>query len=124
MAKERERLAGLVKILSARKDEVEEVIRKGLEDRDSIEAAGMKYRFSSSTSVSYPLQGTIEALYSATGENLISRISTVDKRLLESVLKEIEPTLTPEKLTHLTSRLEMIEQKTVTPRFTATKGKK
>lgn len=124
VAKERERLAGLVKILSTRKDEVEEVIRKGLEEKDSIEAAGMKYRFSSSTSISYPIHGTVEALYSATGQNLISRISTVDKRLLESVLKEIEPTLTPEKLTHLTSRLEMIAQKTVTPRFTATKGKK
>ena len=124
VAKERERLAGLVKILSARKDEVEDVIRKGLEERDSIEAGGMKYRFSSSTSITYPIHGTVEALYSATGQNLISRISTVDKRLLESVLKEIEPTLTPEKLTQLTSRLEMVSQKTVTPRFTATKGKK
>jgi len=124
VAKERERLAGLVKILSTRKDEVEEVIRKGLDDRDSIEAAGMKYRFSSSTSITYPIHGTVEALYSATGQNLISRISTIDKRLLESVLKEIEPTLTPEKLTHLTSRLEMIAQKSVTRRFTATKGKK
>ena len=124
VAKERERLAGLVKILSTRKDEVEEVIRKALDDRDSIEAGGMKYRFSSSTSITYPIHGTVEALYSATGQNLISRISTVDKRLLESVLKEIEPTLTPEKLTNLTSRLEMIAQKTVTPRFTATKGKK
>ena len=124
VAKERERLAGLVKILSARKDEVEEIIRKGLDERDSIEAGGMKYRFSSSISITYPIQGAVEALYSATGQNLISRISTVDKRKLESVLKEIEPTLSPEKLTHLTSRLEMIAQKTVTPRFMATKGKK
>jgi RecB family exonuclease len=124
VAVERERLAGLVKLLSTRKDEVEEVIRKALNETDVIEAAGMKYRFSSSTSVSYPLHGVVEALYSATGQNLISRISTVDKRLLESVLKEIEPTLSPEKLTMLTGRLEMIAQKTVTPRFTATKGKK
>jgi len=124
VAKERERLAGLVKILSIRKDEVEEIIRKGLEETDSIEAAGMKYRFSSSSSVSYPLNGAVEALYAATGQNLMGRIAAVDKRLLENVLKEIEPTLTPEASMILNSRLDLIANKTVTPRFSATKASK
>lgn len=125
VAKERERLAGLVKILSTRKDEVEEIIRKALDETDVIEAGGMKYRFSSSTSVTYPLNGAVEALYAATGQNLMSRIATVDKRLLENVLKEIEPTLTPEASMMLSSRLELIANKTVTPRFSVTKaGKK
>ena len=122
IAKERERLAGLVKIVSSRKDEVEEVIRKALDETDVIEAAGMKYRFSTSTSVSYPLDVIAEALYDATGQNLTNRIATVDKRLLENVLNEIEPSLTPEKLTDLNARVDTCAVKTQTPRFSATKG--
>ena len=120
VAKEREEVASLAKILYARKKELEGVIKAHLEDNDELILAGTRYRMFSTTSLSYPLEPTLQILTGATGldrKALVARLATIDKKALDALVKEVAPERARARL--LKTELETVAKKSYSPRLWA-----
>ena len=84
VAKEREEVAHLAKVLYARKRELEDVIKGRLEAEDELVLGGVRYRMFKVASKEYPLEQTLAALASATGEDqasLLTEVGAVNKKV-------------------------------------------
>jgi len=120
VAREREEVASLAKILYARKKELEGVIKAHLEDNDELILAGTRYRMFSTTSLSYPLEPTLQILTGATGQDrdaLVARLATIDKKALDALVKEVAPERARARL--LKTELETVAKKSYSPRLWA-----
>lgn len=120
VAKEREEVASLAKILYARKKELEGVIKAHLEDNDELVLAGTRYRVFNTTSLSYPLEPTLQILTGVTGQDrdaLVSRLATIDKKALDALVKEVAPERARARL--LKTELETVAKKSYSPRLSA-----
>jgi putative RecB family exonuclease len=124
VAREREEVATLAKILYARKDELERVLKAQLEHEDELALGGVRYRMFNATSFEYPLEPTLTVLAEATGrskDELLGELAAVDKKALDSVLKELGSALGKPRLQMLKAELESHADKRLTPRFWAKK---
>jgi RecB family exonuclease len=122
VAREREEVACIARVASARKAELEAVIKARLKDCDSLEAAGMRYQMSISGSLAYPLEATLEALEEATSmprETLVARVATIDKDALAKLLEDLGKRLPGHKVTMLRAHLQALAERTLTPRLSA-----
>ena len=120
VAREREEVASLAKILYARKKELEGVLKTHLEDHDELVLAGTRYRMFNNTRLSYPLEPTLQILAGATGldrDELVSRLATIDKKALDALVKEIAPERARARL--LKTELETVAKKSYSPRLWA-----
>jgi RecB family exonuclease len=120
VAREREEVASLAKILYARKKELEGVIKAHLADHDELVVAGVRYRVFNTTSLSYPLEPTLQILAGATGmdrDALVSRLATIDKKALDKLVKEVAPERARARL--LKTELETVAKKSYSPRLWA-----
>jgi RecB family exonuclease len=124
VAKEREHVAGLVRIFEGRKRELEGVLRTRLQDEDELRAGGMRYRLVPTRSpAEYPLRHTVEALTEAASlgrDAVLDRIGTVDGAALKALLDDLGQRVSKARLKVLRDDLEAHAHRTVIPRFTAT----
>ena len=122
VAREREEVARLAKVLYARKSELEGVLKAHLREQDELVLAGTRYRMFDATTVSYPLAPTVQTLAAATGlseEAVLERIGAVDKKALDALVKEASKGLGKSRATLLKAELEARADKTYSPRFWA-----
>jgi len=122
VAKEREEVARLAKILYARKDELEAVLKERLQHHDELVLNGVRYRMFNTTSVDYPLEPTLRVLGDASGldrEALIARVATVDKKAVDALVKDLARPLGKSRVTLLKAELEATAEKRHSPRFWA-----
>lgn len=122
VAREREEVAQLAKVLYARKKELEEVLKAHLEDHDELVLAGVRYRMFNTTSLSYPLDPTLAVLQEATGldrDDLLARLAAVDKKALDGLLKDVGKTTDRARVRMLKAELEALADKSFSPRFWA-----
>jgi len=122
VAREREEVARLAKVLYARKKELEDVLKAHLDDHDELVLAGVRYRMFNATILSYPLEPALDILGEATGierDELLSRLATVDKKALDKLLKDLGKTTDRARVRLLKTELEAIADKSISPRFWA-----
>lgn len=122
VAREREEVARLAKALYARKDELEDVLKARLKHEDELVLGGVRYRMNASTSVEYAVEPTLSLLAEATGltrDALVAKITSIDKKALDSVLKGLSKTLEKPRISLLKAELEAHGSKTHSPRFSA-----
>ena len=122
VARERERVAHLAKILYARKSELENILKAQLADRDVLEVAGMVYQMSRTTQASYPVAATLDVLRevaSVDPEKARDRLLVVDKGRLDALLRELARDMDRAQHRLLKTRLDAVADKTFVPRFLA-----
>ncbi len=122
VAREREQAARLAKILYARKEELEGVLKAHLRDRDELVLGGVRYRMFNTASHEYPVDATLALLANATGqsrEELLDKVAVVDKKALDTVLKALGKTLDKPRVALLKAELEAKASTRHTPRFWA-----
>ena len=126
VAREREEVARLAKILSSRKGELEDILKAHLQDRDELVLAGMRYRMFRVTSLDYPLEPTLAVLGKATGlgrEELLGKVATVDKKELDAMLKALGKRLDRPRVLLLKAELQAKASETHSTRFWASDAK-
>jgi RecB family exonuclease len=91
VAKEREEVARLAKILYSRKEELDRVIKAHLEDHDELLANGVRYKMFNTTRLDYPFEPTLRVLEATTGlsrDELVSQVAAIDKKAVDKLVKE------------------------------------
>ncbi len=122
VAHEREQVARLAKILYARKEELEGVLKAHLRDRDELVLGGMRYRMFNITSHEYPVDATLAVLADATGmsrDELLGKVAVVEKKALDAILKDLGKRLDKPRVSLLKAELEAKAEKRHSPRFWA-----
>jgi len=122
VAKEREEVARLAKVLYARKGELEGVLKTALKDQDELVLGGVRYTMFKTSKSDYPLDRTLELLSRETGmawHELLGRVAAVDNKALEGLLKELGKKLDRPRVNLLKAELEAVAKKTHSPRFWA-----
>jgi putative RecB family exonuclease len=93
VARERQELVAVNKIVEARCRELDEVIKAHLVEHNEVTAAGTRFRMLDVESRSYQLADTLAVLSRATGrpeEELRPKLTVIDKRALDNLLRQIE----------------------------------
>jgi RecB family exonuclease len=122
IGREREGLAHRLKILEARKNELDKVLKTHLKERDELVLAGVRYAVFKVSKTSYPLAPTLAALAKATGQDegeLIAKVGAVDKDALDALVKKLGRHLDKSKVLMLRAELEAVAEKSFTPRLWA-----
>ena len=122
VAKEREEVAQLAKVLYARKSDLEAVLKTHLEENDELVLGGVRYKMFNTTKVEHPLGETLDLLGTATGQpwsELLGRIAVVDNKALEALLKELGKRMERPRVTLLKAELDAKAKKSFSPRFWA-----
>ena len=122
VAREREEVAHLAKVLYARKKALEDVLKTHLEDRDELVLAGVRYRMFNTAQLSYPFDATLGILTTATGlprDELVARLAAIDKKSLDALIKEIGRSAGGAHVRLLKAELETVADKANFPRFWA-----
>ncbi len=122
VAREREEVAKLAKALYARKEALERILKKQIENVGELKLGGVVYGLSKTTQVSYPADSTLLLLNEVLGESiegLARQLLVVDKSAVERLLKDVAKDLLPADVKMLKARLDAIAQKTYSPRFVA-----
>ncbi len=120
VAREREEVARLAKVLYARKKELEDVLKAHLEDHDELVLAGVRYRMFNTTKLEYPFEPTLRVLAGATGlpkDELVARLAAIDKKALDRLVKEVAQDRARARL--LKAELENVASKSHSPRLWA-----
>jgi putative RecB family exonuclease len=123
VAREREDVARLSKIFFARKNELDEVLRHHLRDRDELVLAGMRYTLTpTTTGVRYPTGRTLKVLQERAAlpmVELIERLLVIDRDALDALVRSLAKDLDRPIHLLLRAELEALAERTVSPRFTA-----
>lgn len=122
VAKEREEVARLAKVLYARKGELEKILKTHLEDHDELLLGGVRYAMFNTKQLSYPFEATLRVLAEATEvprEELAARLAAIDKKALEALLKELGKTTDRARIRLLKTELESVADTSHLPRFWA-----
>lgn len=122
VAREREEVARLAKVLYARKDELEQILKAHLRDRDELILGGVRYRMFAVNSVEYPVEPTLALLAAATGrrpDELVAELTGIDKKALDALLKRLGKELDKPRLALLKAELDARAEKRQSPRFWA-----
>jgi hypothetical protein len=122
VATEREEVSRLAKILYARKQELEGILKAQLQDNDELVVGGVRYKMFNTAKTEYPLPKTVDILAETTGhprEIIIEQIATIDGKALEKWLKAEGKSLGKSKMNLLKAELEASATKRYSPRFWA-----
>lgn len=122
VAKERQHVATAAKILYARKDELEDILKAQLRDRDELVLAGTRYRMFTATGTKHELGRVVTTLANAlaTSETEVAKaVGHVENKRLDALLKKAEKQLGKSKADLLRLELDAHAEKTVTSRFWA-----
>ena len=121
VAREREEVARLAKILYARKEELEKILKAQLQEQDELVLGGVQYRLFNATRLDYPFNATLERLAATTGrprEDLLAEVAVIDNKALEGLVKSLGKN-DKNRSTLLKLELEAGAHKTYVPRFWA-----
>ncbi|ACY13568.1 RecB family exonuclease [Haliangium ochraceum] len=124
VAREREEVASLAKILYSRKSELERVLKAHLAEQDELVLGGVRYAMFHTRKRAYPLASTLAVLARASGlseDALLARIAGVDNKALDALLKELTPSLGRAQTQLLRTELEAMASETHSPRLWARK---
>ncbi|MFP2958469.1 RecB family exonuclease [Myxococcus sp. 1LA] len=122
VAREREEVARLAKVLYARKEELEDILKAHLTEQDELVLGGVRYRMFTTTSLDYPLDPTLSLLSEATGlsrDEVLGKLGTIDKKALDALLKSLGKKLDKPRVSLLKAELDAHADKKVSPRFWA-----
>ncbi len=122
VSSEREEVARLMKILGARKDELEGILKSRLTDTEELVLTGVRYRMFTTESVNYPFEKTLSVLERAIGigrEDLMGRLAAIDKKGLDSLFKHIEKGTDRSRVALLKAELKAISDVTHSRRLWA-----
>ena len=122
IARERDEVARLAKILYARKEALEKILKVQLQEVDRLELGGMVYTLAKTTQLSYPTEPTLAAFRELTGKDddaLVPLLLSVEKGKVETLLKELSKSLAPAEARMLKARIEAVAERSVSPRFNA-----
>ncbi|NNB92500.1 PD-(D/E)XK nuclease family protein [Corallococcus exiguus] len=122
VAREREEVARLAKVLYARKEELEDILKAHLTEQDELVLGGVRYRMFTTTSLDYPLEPTLSLLSEATGlsrDEVLGKLGTIDKKALDALLKSLGKKLDKPRVSLLKAELDAHADKKVSPRFWA-----
>jgi len=122
VAKEREEVARLAKALYARKDELDDILKAHLKERDELVLGGVRYRMYATTSVVYPLEPTVSLLADASGlsrDEVFRKLGTIDKKALDALLKSLGKKLDKPRVSLLKAELDAHADKKHSPRLWA-----
>ena len=120
VAKEREEVARLAKILYSRKSELDGIIKTHLKDHDELLVDGVRYKMFNTTRLEYPFEPTLRVLEDTTGiarEELVSRVAAIDKKAVDKLVKETGKDRARSRL--LKAELENVAGKSFSPRLWA-----
>ena len=120
VAREREEVARLAKILYSRKSELDGVIKAHLEDHDELVLGGVRYKMFNTTKLEYPFEPTLRVLEKTTGlsrDELLSRVTAIDKKAVDQLVKEASKDRAHTRL--LKAELENVAAKSFSPRLWA-----
>ena len=122
VAREREEVARLAKALYARKEELEDILKAQLKERDELVLGGVRYRMFATTSLDYPLEPTLTLLADATGlsrDEVLGKLGAIDKKALDALLKSLGKKLDKPRVSLLKAELEAHADKRMSPRLWA-----
>ena len=122
VAREREEVARLAKILYTRKSELEGVLKAHLQEQDELSLAGVTYRMFRTSKVEYPVDATLKTLANATGlsrDDLVGSLASIEKKAMDAFLKELAGSLDKPRLNLLKAELEAGATRTWSTRFWA-----
>ena len=122
VAREREEVARLAKALYARKEELEDILKAQLKERDELVLGGVRYRMFATTSLDYPLEPTLTLLADATGlsrDEVLGKLGAIDKKSLDALLKSLGKKLDKPRVSLLKAELEAHADKRMSPRLWA-----
>ena len=122
VAREREEVAKVLKVLDARKDELEAILKTCLEDKDELLLAGMRYRMFNAARYSYPVDETVKTISRVSGltpDSLLPRLVSIDNKRLDAVLKDLGKVMSAPQVKMLKAELEMKAKATHSARFWA-----
>jgi RecB family exonuclease len=122
VAREREEVARLAKALYARKEELEDILKAQLKERDELVLGGVRYRMFATTSIDYPLEPTLSLLTDATGlshDEVLEKLGAIDKKALDALLKSLGKKLDKPRVSLLKAELEAHADKKLSPRLWA-----
>ena len=122
VAKEREEVARLAKALYARKEELEDILKAQLKERDELVLGGVRYRMFATTSLDYPLEPTLSLLADAAGlsrDEVLGKLGAIDKKALDALLKSLGKKLDKPRVSLLKAELEAHADKKLSPRLWA-----
>jgi putative RecB family exonuclease len=122
VAREREEVARLAKALYARKEELEDILKAQLKEREELVLGGVRYRMFATTSLDYPLEPTLSLLADATGlsrDEVLGKLGAIDKKALDSLLKSLGKKLDKPRVSLLKAELEAHADKRMSPRLWA-----
>ena len=122
VAREREEVARLAKALYARKEELEDILKAQLKERDELVLGGVRYRMFATTSLDYPLEPTLSLLADATGlsrDEVLGKLGAIDKKALDGLLKSLGKKLDKPRVSLLKAELEAHADKRMSPRLWA-----
>ncbi|ACY13621.1 RecB family exonuclease [Haliangium ochraceum] len=124
VARQREEVASLAKILYSRKSELERVLKAHLAEQDELVLGGVRYAMFHTRKRAYPLASTLAVLARASGlseDALLARIAGVDNKALDALLKELTPSLGRAQARLVRTELEALASETHSPRLWARK---
>jgi putative RecB family exonuclease len=122
VAREREEVARLAKALYARKEELEDILKTQLKEREELVLGGVRYRMFATTSIDYPLEPTLSLLADATGlshDEVLGKLGAIDKKALDALLKSLGKKLDKPRVSLLKAELEAHADKRMSPRLWA-----
>src|SRR5262249_2011821 len=122
IGRERENLAHRLKILEARKNELDRVLKTHLKERDELVLAGVRYAMFKVSKTSDPLAPTLAALAKTAGQSegeLVAKVAAVDKDALDALVKKLGRHLDRSKVLMLRAELEAVAEKSFAPRLWA-----
>lgn len=122
VAREREEVARLAKALYARKEELEDILKAQLKERDELVLGGVRYRMFATTSLDYPLEPTLSLLADATGlsrDEVLGKLGAIDKKALDALLKSLGKKLDKPRVSLLKAELEAHADRRMSPRLWA-----
>jgi RecB family exonuclease len=122
VARARQELAHTIKILSARKDQLDGIIKAHLKEHDALVVGGVRFSMWNINKLTYPLRRTIDLVSSATGipkTEVADQIAIVDKSALDALMKAASKRIPRERADLLEVELEAIADKTTSQRLWA-----
>jgi RecB family exonuclease len=125
VAREREEVAVLAKILYARRDELDRILKAQLESKGELVLAGMKYRLGQVARRDFPVAKTLQLLAVASGKSeaeLLEKIAGIENGHLDALVKSLGPKVGKPKLNMLKAELEAVVEKNFSTRLFATRA--
>lgn len=122
VAKEREEVSNIAKIVYARKKELEDVLKVHLQETDELNLGGIRYGMYNTTKLKYPLDTTLGMLEQASGlprDQIVERIATVDSKALDKFIGSLGKNIDRSRVLLLKADLEAAADKSYSPRFWA-----